>query len=948
MVEEYEVEERNGQTALPSTSTARQIRNRRIASERYNVASRYGGSNSPPPLSHVPNTPSSPPGSPKIFTGRRSQDIPLHSEKFNASKYQIPTSPQKSTNGVSFNRLSPILSNRSKPPMVAQSTPQSPSKSWDEGDEHPYKSRSRQSQAFGIHTRLPHQQPIPLTQVQSDVTGSSSLRPKYNLNPRIQGSSNQIRSICRDANPFAELILDEGDSRSIDSLNDPDLCLDILKRPVKSSWLCAEQRPPTPTNTTGTGCTSLTTATLAEDDVSSLGGVEDCFASSCSSIARILLAIKNNAARPSHLSLEEKALWDAVQAVKRQARQDGMATVDTRSSCSRCNTPTHSSVGNLEPISPPQAQPVSVLTDFWELHCHETQELAIKQQRENSRSLRAIQRVLADVQAERDKAVGQLNDLRQNGSVNFNIESCPSDDMDSAADRNSLEMETLKMKLSASNLRIERLEQELIASRAARTAIGEILVPSFVSEEHVGIPKVMDSDQWHEALSNDSNAKSSELLETESMDFIPGLRKELSDKSSALENAKMIIASLENASSTFSAEMRSKLKAKEDDYTKLKKESIEKQKTLDAIATELRDLQRLKVQSLSCSSSERSRRLALSSRLEKNMADIRAASVVLEATHDPATIQTVESRLFDSISAIKEGIDVIDDFENEECIIDISSGVNNFDFSQSFRLTAEQTRLLRELDDQKKLSKQLEENLRKYKDELKRTRTQFEETRRQHDEEINALHAEVRILRQQCNTNMQVLTRKERELAVLRDSLQVEDLNVGYISDDNSEGEDDVVQSASVNISTTDYGPSQAEALATLFSQGGNHSFDSGASGAVRNQIESLKVELARSRAEHEKCLRQLKIEKESLSNAKMIISSLERANKSMMEDLRSRLQDSNSAIASLLEKSIESEKTSSKLRAELAEALQRERERFYDRQSTSQALVVLPIETID
>ena len=70
---------------------------------------------------------------------------------------------------------------------------------------------------------------------------------------------------------------------------------------------------------------------------------------------------------------------------------------------------------------------------------------------------------------------------------------------------------------------------------------------------------------------------------------------------------------------------------------------------------------------------------------------------------------------------------------------------------------------------------------------------------------------------------------------------------------------------------------------------------------------------------------KELKTEKESLANAKMIISSLEKANKSMMEDLRSRLHDSNTAIASLLEKSMESEKTTAKLQAEL-EALRKEK----------------------
>jgi chromosome segregation ATPase len=226
-----------------------------------------------------------------------------------------------------------------------------------------------------------------------------------------------------------------------------------------------------------------------------------------------------------------------------------------------------------------------------------------------------------------------------------------------------------------------------------------------------------------------------------------------------------------------------------------------------------------------------------------------------------------------------------------------------------------------------------------------------------HDEEIHALHAEIKILRQQCNTNMEVLTRKERELAVLRDSLRVEDGVVGYISDD--EPEDDVEEETPSSPNTAppnlthDYGPSQAEALATLLAHGRNHSFDSGSKAIVPSnmqslsfndlvvQLESMNAELAKARSDNEKAQRALKVEKESLSNAKMIISSLERANKSMMEDLRARLQDSNAAIASLLEKSMESEKTSAKLRAELESFKKSQGSHLMREEET--ALVIIP-----
>jgi len=179
---------------------------------------------------------------------------------------------------------------------------------------------------------------------------------------------------------------------------------------------------------------------------------------------------------------------------------------------------------------------------------------------------------------------------------------------------------------------------------------------------------------------------------------------------------------------------------------------------------------------------------------------------------------------------------------------------------------------------------------------------------------------------------MEVLMRKERELAVLRDSLKVDDGEVGYISDDATEATEteaeDTAMSAVSHLGV--YGPSQAEALATLLAHG-NRKTDAQNDKLSSDELQVLKSELLQSRAENERARKQLKTEKESLANAKMIISSLEKANKSMMEDLRSRLQDSNTAIASLLEKSMESEKATSNLRSEI-EALRREREEERER----------------
>jgi septal ring factor EnvC (AmiA/AmiB activator) len=163
---------------------------------------------------------------------------------------------------------------------------------------------------------------------------------------------------------------------------------------------------------------------------------------------------------------------------------------------------------------------------------------------------------------------------------------------------------------------------------------------------------------------------------------------------------------------------------------------------------------------------------------------------------------------------------------------------------------------------------------------------------------------------------MEVLTRKERELGVLRDSLEVED-DVGYISDDDdmSDGYDNAEPDQASSLGQ--YNSSQVEALATLMAQSESNSFDLG-NAQVSNELEVMKKKLAEARTDHERNSKELKSGKESLANAKMIISALEMSNKSMMEDLRMRLQDSNSAITSLLAKSMESEKSTAMLRTQL------------------------------
>lgn len=700
------------------------------------------------------------------------------------------------------------------------------------------------------------------------------------------------------------------------------------------------ERPPTPTSAMNTS--------LGEDDtpfvhveeknrtcvspaLSTSSSMTTSVGPTAATLKLLCQAIQQNGPRPPGLSLEEKAVWDAMQFARRQARQEGLAHAKEEHGL---NT-SHFSVDTS-----------------WDTRFVDIQEQAVLQQRDNSRSLQAIQRMLADVQAERDQAVLRLQDYQHQGNIVLHHEDPAGSCASSASNYAAEERETMQRDLEAMSARIVSLEQEL--SRSAEPDIKVTIQPYGADSPVSALQQVTEDElmrevidqlerekealaqelgwkdkeigrlaqelaEWKLRSSNsiDSSDTAASIMSTLKVnsDQLDSVRKELAEKSSALENAKMIITSLENASGSLAADLRRKLRQRDEDMAQVQKELSEKQRTLDTLATELRDLQKVKAAVVPMHNTEAAqvRRLQLSSRLENNLAEIRAAAVILESTQDATAVSDLSELLTDSANALKEGIDVIEHGVAEE--------------------RRGPMRLHRELEEKKMAFQRLDDIHRKQAAEAARFKATTEDAIRRRDDEINALHAEIKILRQQCNTNLEVLTRKERELAVLRDSLQVEDDGVGYISDDEPDEEEQVSlpspPSTATHQMSSEYGPSQVEALATLLSHGGNHSFDSGSvhTGSAlppftneqrSKELESLKVDLQKARTDFEKAQRQLKVEHESLSNAKMIISSLERANKSMMEDLRARLQDSNTAIASLLEKSMESEKTNAKLRTQL------------------------------
>lgn len=854
---------------------------------------------------------------------------------------ETSNAPTSSTHGSGNSR--PIFLSR-RPPMVSPSSPQQKSRSWDEGDSYRPPSPSMRSSS-----PLPSWTLQPKLQQTNQLSSSSpqrKLQPRTNNQPRIVAELSHFPVIpskpTRNNYSFRRVNSTPTVGSDVISYTSKNDDTDITETTCNPTSVSHDNEYVGKSNSVQQSSSGEEESSFAGKDESkntspAISSVSSFDSNPTSTSIRLLCqAIQGNGPRPSHLSLEEKALWDTMQSVRHQAHQEGIQ---------HARKEIMSTNGMYQRNSSPQSVDTS-----WDVGFVELQEQAVSQQRDNSRSLQAIQRILSDVQAERDQVVLRLQDNDQPDNES-NI-----DTTSSKAFEMSNEKEAMHRDLKTMSEHIVSLERELLNSRVepeVKVTVEpydtngdefEAIIERLEQENEDLVEKIEWKDMVIEQLEKqvesvkvrrgtiDSvDSAASVMSETQANHFqIDQMRKELAERSTALENAKMIIASLENASGSLAADLKKKLRERDEEMKKLQSALSEKQRTLDTLATELRDVQNTAAMAVPLQNTQAAqvRRLQLSSRLETNLAEIRAAAVILESTQDATAVTNLSELLSDSASALREGIDVI-----ENGLTDERRGPLRFH---------------KELEEKNKAMKILEDKIRAQAADASRYRTTSEDMLRRRDEEISALHAEIKILRQQCTTNMEVLTRKERELAVLRDSLRVDDDGVGYISDDD-EADDDEPNAESLPVSksihhlSVDYGPSQAEALATLLSHtSANHSYDSGlnrdrtvviqaaatavaeASSTTSNEeLESLRAELSKARTESEKTHRQLLVEKESLSNAKMIISSLERASKTMMEDLRARLQDSNTAIASLLEKSMESEKTSARLRSEL-DALKR------------------------
>ena len=703
--------------------------------------------------------------------------------------------------------------------------------------------------------------------------------------------------------------------------------------------------------------------------------------------SKIISALEKKSAlssRPSNLSPQEHVLWGAIQDAALSEHKAKKKVIERQLACSygikearyeKQISKLLAKLAERKDTSDVRDLPLSKDMSVQKLEekLKETEALMKKNAAEHDSDIRAMQRVLADITTEREQETKELTEkvealttqLQGNSSSGVQVPTSNEADVDKT--KANKEVEELKASLRQANadkdaakLEADMNSKSLVGMEHDYKVVTEQLKKA-QDEREILSREVEPLKQQIECLKSEivalkqhkpDGATNSEVKQvrqgTES--FPPSkesgndnqlgscaevkiLQQTLTEKAASLENAKMIIASLENANGALALDLRAKLKSKEEELRSVQNESAERKRRLDSFATELRDLQRKNrgVEKVEAQIRAQAMRLkALMARLKESVSDLQSASVVNEvatATGQPdsANIEQISEILCVTLAALRSTLETTecDDTSGSFPRVELPSEVGLHTESPIRKdREAAPKGLRRELDQKKTAVKRLEEALKKQNEELKKLRTELEGRNRGEDENAEILKAEVRRLREQCSTNLEVLAKKERELSVLRSSLQVDETDGGYISDDASDADEDETNAAIMHARMNGYGPAETEALATILANSGSGVEFSGRS----REVEALRNELQQALSEKEKVAKDVMTERESLANAKMIISSLEKANKSMTEDLRSRLQDSNTAIASLLDKSMEHEKSANSLREEV-DRLRKEKE---------------------
>eukprot|EP00550_Attheya_septentrionalis_P008473 CAMPEP_0198285706 /NCGR_PEP_ID=MMETSP1449-20131203/4943_1 /TAXON_ID=420275 /ORGANISM="Attheya septentrionalis, Strain CCMP2084" /LENGTH=1137 /DNA_ID=CAMNT_0043983217 /DNA_START=238 /DNA_END=3647 /DNA_ORIENTATION=- len=571
---------------------------------------------------------------------------------------------------------------------------------------------------------------------------------------------------------------------------------------------------------------------------------------------------------------------------------------------------------------------------------------------DHDQSIRAIQRVLADVTSRRDKKIEKLQER-----------------LDQALEEKAfLEGELKDNSLNVSNI-------SALSAASTDTTGGNAILESFDQKKiYIIEAELENSRSIEKSLKSDLKRKSGRIASLEKE--VSRLKSSKSETVSSqqesgeqtVDNSKTMKL-LEDEAHNLKAELNERkttekllskeVKAKEQEVGVLRSQVNDLQAAVKAegsktaqLTTELNKVRNGQITDESFSSGQLKTELgdlkAKNEALEKEnvMAKKRLdGQRVLQAQLKMGLHQMKDSAQVQSGCSTQDSKDSLGSLQNSLasmlCVLEPDSFTNNFSevsggvslndafssFTQTYNepnaksLTlvsegrhAEESmkELRRQLEERTETIASLEKSLKSQTETMNKLQDEMENMRKESEEEMASCQAELSRLRDACASNLVSLHQKEEELQVFRETLDPNTSDSlyksGYISDDGSE-DDNLTGSA-------DFNGRNHNALAAMFCQTGR----SDMANAISNEgMEAMKLELATVRREKQRVDKNLRVEKDSLANAKMIISSLEQSNKTMLEDLRNRLHNSNTAISSLLEKSLEQEKTTFHLRSELA-----------------------------
>ena len=509
---------------------------------------------------------------------------------------------------------------------------------------------------------------------------------------------------------------------------------------------------------------------------------------------------------------------------------------------------------------------------------------------DSDKSVRAFERVLADVTTEKNEAVGeliiQIDQLKdENSRLKENIESNDSPDAEMWSNKEERESKAVtKLEKVVLDLRkqmedkdnycrdllskVECQQKTIINLKSDRAGVESRLRDCTKREENFE-RKIRDLSYQTEDIKKQA-ATAAEALKTAKGAHI---------REHKLEDELSELRSLLDKTIEGKDQLRSEIHAKSEAVSKLKEQHAQDLKELQIEVSRL-DQEKALLEQRSQAANGKPYNvdgyLTLQGKLRN---DLCCNKVIRKNLHEQQSIHD-KLRLVSNWSSNKELLDHLSTSMSSLLrVLESSSSpksvANNeiFNYDYSGKATSR--------------VHILEENLKLLRIENEKIREDTSER----DQELVLLNTEMDQIKERHSTKTEHLERKEEELRALKESLN--ENSICYISGDESDSDDEN----------------------SIASKGGAITIHAPMVTRKNSYDKELCANLINAKEEAEE---RAKSNGESLANAKMIITSLEQSNKKMTEDLRSRLHDSNAALVSILEQSQKHERESVVLQGEI------------------------------